>query len=135
LDEYDHVPLTTKRYRTDNAIVRRLLLAVLFCLTAWVAFAQILPPSAGATIGALADGSSENEAEAPDRDDEPDGYWNAGCRASVSITESLWKSSVVHADLAAARSGDVFIGAGRRQRPDNLAPSRSPHLLHVPLLI
>jgi hypothetical protein len=128
-------PLTTYRHRVHNDAVHCRLLALLFCLTAWATLAQMVPASADTTTNAAAGVSSETQAGAPRGAGDSDNRWDARYRANVSVTESLWKSSVVHADLAAARSGEMFIETytvGRRDRPTG---NRSAHLLHIPLLI
>jgi hypothetical protein len=127
--------LTACRRQAHNEIVRRQLLALLFCLTAWAALAQMGPPSADAAINGAADVSSETGAGDPRGAGNSDSRWIAGNRARVSGTESLWKSSVVHADLAAARSGDVFIETSTIGRPARPPRNRSAQLLHIPLLI
>jgi hypothetical protein len=127
-------PLTTYRRRVHNDAVPRRLLALLFCLTAWVTLAQMVPPSADAPPDAAAV-SSETEAGVPAGAGNSDSRWNAGSRAYVSVTESHWKSSVVHADLAAARSGDVLIETSTVCRLDRPTRHRSAHLLQIPLLI
>lgn len=126
--------LTMQRHRVQNDAVRRRLVALLFCLAAWATLAHIVPPSADAA-NALADVCSERDAGVPGGAGDSDSRWNAGYRANVSVTESLWKSSVVHADLAAAHSGDVFIDTDTVDRRDRPTRSRSAHLLHTPLLI
>ena len=114
--------------------MRRTLLALLFCLTAWAAFVQLVPPAVDSTIAA-ADVSSNTQAGDPQGAGNPDGWWGPGYRACVSVTESLWKSSAIHADLAAERSGDGFIETRTATPGHRLAPNRSAHLLDIPLLI
>jgi hypothetical protein len=127
--------LTTRRRRRHNGAVRRRLIVLLFCLAAWATFAQVVPPAADAATRAVAPVLSETAADVPGGTSGSDSRWNAGYRANVSATESLWKSSVVHADLAAARSGRVLATAYTVDRREPPARHRPPHLLHVPLLI
>jgi hypothetical protein len=125
--------LTSASDRPDNGHVRLRWLALLFCLLAWATPAQIGPGSSDAFISAPAD-SSDTEAGGPSHPGETESRWNAGYRANVPVA-SLWKSSAVHAHLAAAPSGAVVIAAHIVDRSDRPARYRSPHLLHVPLLI
>jgi hypothetical protein len=128
--------LTTFRHGVHNDAVRLRLLALLFCLTAWAAFAQLVPPAVDSTTAA-ADVSSNTEAGTRHGagNGHSDGRWEAGYRACVSVTESLWRSSAIHADLAAERSSGGLIETRTATPRHRLAPDRSAHLLHIPLLI
>jgi hypothetical protein len=111
--------------------MRRCLVAMVFCLTAWIVVAAVQPsanaaPSAGAVPTA--------EAQAPDGAGHSDSRWVAGQRAFFSVTESLWKSSVLHADLAAVLARETFVAIDASVRPPKFANHRSVHLRHVPLL-
>ncbi len=111
----------------------RLLLAILLSVTAWATLAQLLQPSAA--VAHAAHISAETEARRPGSTGDSDTRWGAGDRASVSVTESLWKSSVVHAQLAGTPSGNVFVETDVSPRRDRPAHYRSSHLIHIPLLI
>jgi len=119
--------------------VRRWLLAFLFCSLAWTAPAQMGAPAVGsdaATIrAATADVPCESGAAVPQDPGGRSSQWIAADRASASVTESVWKSSLVHAALAAARSTDLFVRTAPPDRRDRPSSHRSPHLRHAPLLI
>lgn len=127
--------VTTYGRRAHNDAVRLRLLALLFCVTAGAALAQTVPPSADNTTRATAEIFSERQAGVPGSTGDSDSRWNAGYRADASVTESLWKFSVVHADLAAAPSGGVSTEAYTANRRDRPARNRLAHLRHIPLLI
>ena len=114
--------------------MRRLLLALLFCSTAWAVFARVPPAPAQATRTAVVAVSSEMEAGTP-RSTGAESQWQVAYRVQVSTTESLWRSSAVHADLAAAPSGDVFVETATVDHRARPARTPSAHLLDIPLLI
>lgn len=114
--------------------MRPRLLALLFFLTAWITLAHLLPHSGAATKPA-ADVSSEAQAGVPEGSGDSDARWIAEHRATASVAGSIWKSSAVHADLAAAPSGNAVAAADTVGRLDRPTPTRSAHLRHTPLLI
>jgi hypothetical protein len=61
--------------------------------------------------------------------------WRAQDHTAAAVTESLWKSAPVHAELAGTRSEPAFDGAGAASSPDPPAPAAPPYLRHTPLLI
>jgi hypothetical protein len=64
-----------------------------------------------------------------------DRQWRAPHHAIAAVTESVWKSAPVHAELAATPSPRVFDAARASSSPD---PPRRPaphYLRHTPLLI
>lgn len=64
-----------------------------------------------------------------------DGQWHLAPRTNASLTESLWKSFLIHADLAGVRCADLFVAHHTADPPDR--PARhSPNLpRRIPLLI
>jgi len=113
-------------------VLRRALLAAVFCVIAWTAGVQTMSQdrdtgprlvAACAVTGETQPGSGS------------DGLWHAAPRADAALTESFWKSSKVHASLAATRSAGLFV---TRHPADPPARSSrySPGLpRRIPLLI
>jgi hypothetical protein len=126
--------LTTPRHGGHNDQVRRLLLACLFCLTAWAALALMAAPSVDASDAGAAVASC-TDARSPQGAGNSDGRWDRAHGACVSASESRWNSAAGHADLATGRSG-IVLSETRSATPGNrLDPQRPAHLRHVPLLI
>ncbi len=112
----------------------RLLLAAVFCVVAWATVALTTPRPADSQE-AVASAAPCTPVDDPGTGTS-DGQWHAGSRASAAITESLWKLSPVHADLAGARCGDLFETAPalpRRHCAFRRTPDHRP--LRIPLLI
>jgi hypothetical protein len=65
----------------------------------------------------------------------PDKQWRARHHAIAAVTESIWKSALVHAELAAAPSACAFDAPRAASSPDPPVRPASPYLLHTPLLI
>ena len=65
----------------------------------------------------------------------PEKQWRAQHHAIAAVTESIWKSALVHAELAAAPSARAFDAPRAASSPDPPVRSASPYLLHTPLLI
>jgi hypothetical protein len=111
------------------------LLAILFCAFLWATVAHVAPASSNAIITAAgADGCSQRND--PQSTGDSDRQWDARPHTNASITESVWKSPLVHAELASARCNDAFAATRNAELP---APRRSRpapgHLLRIPLLI
>lgn len=64
-----------------------------------------------------------------------DQQWRAGQQTIAAVTESVWKSSPVHAALAATRSALLFDAARAVSSPDPPIRSAPHYLRHTPLLI
>ena len=113
---------------------RDVVLAVLLSVCAWAPAAQFLPEPSHALVPAA---SAETGVHPVDSDstDDPDGQWNAAARAAASITESVWKFSVVHADLAGARCSRLTAPAVTIVSPDLRTRPAPGRLLSLPLLI
>ena len=100
----------------NGIVLRQLVLAALVCLSMWAATG----------------GSREQDppyiADGPDR-------WSAVQQTSVCLTESIWKSQPLHAQVARAgclgRLDDRRGGDAARRQTLNAAP----HLHDIPLLI
>jgi hypothetical protein len=66
---------------------------------------------------------------------ESDQHWRAQHHTIAAVTESVWKSAVVHADLAASRTAMPFDVAPATSSPDPPVRSAPLYLRHTPLLI
>jgi hypothetical protein len=64
-----------------------------------------------------------------------DQHWRAQHHAITAATESVWKSALVHAELAATRTALPFDTTRAASSPDPPAPSAPHYLRHTPLLI
>ena len=64
-----------------------------------------------------------------------DEQWRSAHHAIAVVTESVWKSSPVHAGLGAARVARLFEIARFVSSPGPPAASTPHYLLHTPLLI
>ena len=118
---------------TQLAVLRRLLLVALFCLSAWVTADRVAAfSSEGATAVA---GTASHLTEIPASSHGPDYRLDAGPRTSASVTESVWRSQLLHAELAGVcwpdRCDVVRRGDGPPRRPRDV----SRHLYNLPLLI
>jgi len=111
-------------------VVRWVLLAAVLCLPAWATIDRALAVSSAAAGGATA-----VSLDAPCGTDSPDARWDAGRRAGVSITESIWRSQLHHAELAGVACPDRLDPARQGERPHPWTPPAPPHLHRIPLLI
>jgi hypothetical protein len=128
--------LTPLQSTGHNGDVRRFLLALVFGAVAWAAIAHPVTPTAGAGLDTIAAGGSADAPSAsPAGPDDSDSAWIAAARTHISVTESLWKSSDVHAELAGARPGVVNDEAMPDRRGDRPDRDGSAHLRHIPLRI
>ena len=64
-----------------------------------------------------------------------DQRWRAQHHAIAAATESVWKSALVHAELAATRTALPFDTTRAASSPDPPARSAPHYLRHTPLLI
>ena len=70
--------------------------------------------------------------------DEPgdaDQQWRARQHTIAAVTDSIWKSALVHADLAATSSPGLFDTARAASSPDPPVRHTPHYLRHTPLLI
>jgi hypothetical protein len=114
-------------------VLRRLLLAVLLCLSAWAAADRLAPDTAaGVSLAAAAPSG-----EAPDERQQGDGHWRAPLPLEVHA-ERVSSTREMHVHVAALPSGS-YAERGRLTRLRHTvrrpAPSRPPHLHDTPLLI
>jgi hypothetical protein len=115
-------------------LVRRLtLIAIGLSALLWTAAAHtpVAPDRAVAIAGG---GARAMAGETPEPSDS-DRQWRARRLTVAAVTESVWKSSPVHAALAssvAPRTLDLSLAPSS---PDPPARSALPYLRHTPLLI
>ena len=108
------------------------LAAIVFCSTLWAAFGQIAPES----LAAPASTPSAAIAQAPDGcTTDTDGEWTPQHGAAASITESAWKTRILHAGFSAAANARAVVGEALTDSPAARAPAAPSYLLHRPLLI
>jgi hypothetical protein len=88
--------------------------------------AHAITTMASADASAVTGGSPEGES---------DQQWRNAHHAIAVVTESVWKSSPVHAGLGATRVTRLFEVARFVSSPDPPATSTPHYLLHTPLLI
>jgi hypothetical protein len=111
----------------------RLILAVLFCVSALAAADRTIAAAPGhdeTTIDVAA-----YEPDAPGTEAPNERQWNAGSSREASITGSIWRSQALHAELAGASHSHGVIISPR----DATAPASKPrpphHPQNIPLLI
>jgi hypothetical protein len=110
-----------------------MLLALGLSALLWTASARPSAPAddgmARSAVGSsLLTGDSHGPAES-------DEQWRSQLPTIAAVTESVWKSALVHAELAGTPSPRVFETAHAVSSPDPPTPSTPHHLRHTPLLI
>jgi hypothetical protein len=120
---------------SQNGLVRRWLVIGLG-LTAllWLATARSWPVPADDVVTMSGVESSQLAGE-PHGPGGSDHQWRAGQHAIAAVTESAWKSALVHAELAATVSARTFDTRRAASSPDPPVRSALPYLRHTPLLI
>jgi hypothetical protein len=69
------------------------------------------------------------------RPSDSDRHWRAQQQTIAAVTESVWKTALVHAALAATPAPLVFEPSLAASSPDPPVRSALPYLRHTPLLI
>jgi hypothetical protein len=119
----------------QNGRVRRLiLLAVGLSALLWTAAARTesVPADAISTMSAIDPCWLAGDSQAPSNSDQ---QWRAQHHTIAAVPESVWKSALVHAELAATPSARVFDMAHAASSPDPPVRSTPHYLRHTPLLI
>ncbi len=114
-------------------MVRRALLAALICVatSAIVGRSAIdLPQVIGPGTG-----SSWDTADSASPDTGSGRQWNASDRQAASLTESVWRSQLHHAELAGVSSVRVRVAEHRERGRLRRDRRPAPHLHTIPLLI
>ncbi len=113
--------------------MHRLILAIGLATLLWATAARTGPvPSDAITTMSGAEACAV-AGDSPDGDS--DQQWRNAHHAIAVVTESVWKSSPVHAGLGATRVARLFEIARFVSSPDPPAASTPHYLLHTPLLI
>jgi len=113
--------------------VHRFVLALGLSALLWAAAVPSAPvPLDAATTTASAEACAV-AGESPDRDSSR--QWRNAHHAIAVVTESVWKSAPVHAELGATRITRLFEIACSVTCPDPPAASAPHYLRHTPLLI
>jgi hypothetical protein len=109
------------------------LLAIGLSALLWTAAARtaLVPPDNIITSG-LESCLLAGDSHAPSDSDE---QWRAQHHTIAAVTESIWKSALVHAELAATRSARPFDTVHAASSPDPPVRSAPHYLRHTPLLI
>ena len=120
---------------SENGLVRRrLLLAIGLSALLWAGSTRTasVPPEdivAMSAVGScLLTGNPQGSSDS-------DHQWRAQRHTIAAVTESVWKSALVHAELAATPSAHPFDPVRAASSPDPPVRSALPHLRHTPLLI
>ena len=124
---------------SQNGPVRRLLLVALglsALLCASIARSGPVPtegPSEG--IVTMAADEASQFADDPHGPSQSDQQWRAQQHTIAAVTESVWKSALVHAELATAPASRTFDTRRAASSPDPPVRSTPHYLRHTPLLI
>jgi hypothetical protein len=120
---------------SQNGLVRRLiLLAIGLSALLWTAAARTGPVAPDDIIASSGVGSCLVAGDSHSPSDS-DLQWRAQHHTIAAVTESIWKSALVHAELAASGSARVFDAARAASSPDPPVRSAPHYLRHTPLLI
>ena len=126
----DHIQATSK----NGLVPRWLLLAIAVSALLWAGSTRTasVPPGDIVATSAVASCLLTGNSQGPDDSDQ---QWRAQRHTIAAVTESVWKSALVHAELAATPSARSFDPVRAASSPDPPVRSALPHLRHTPLLI
>ena len=127
--------LTGVPANSQNELVRRLmLLAIGLSALVWTAAArpETVPPDG---ISTMVDAGSCQLTGDPHCPSDSDRQWRAQQQTIAAVTESVWKTALLHAALAATPAPLVFEPSLAASSPDPPVRSALPYLRHTPLLI
>ena len=113
---------------------RSILLAMGLSALLWATTARMAPVPADDIITMSGVGSCllAGNSHGPGDSDQ---QWHAQHHPIAAVTESVWKSALVHAELAATPSARTFDTARAASSPDPPVRSAPHYLRHTPLLI
>lgn len=120
---------------SQNELVRRLmLLAIGLSALAWTAAArpETVPPDGISTMVEAGSCQLTGDSHCPS---DSDRQWRAQQQTIAAVTESVWKTALLHAALAATPAPLVFEPSLAASSPDPPVRSALPYLRHTPLLI
>jgi hypothetical protein len=115
--------------------VRRLILLALgLAALLWTAGPRTasIPPGGIIPASGIESCLMPGQSHAPGDSDQ---HWRPHRHTIATVTESLWKSALVHADLAATPSARLVDTARLPGLPDPPVDSEPHYLRHTPLLI
>ena len=112
--------------------MHRLILALGLSALLW-AGARTAPLPAAAVTAVVSSEACAVTSDSPERDSGQ--QWRKTRHAIAVVTESVWSSAPVHAELGSTRVARLFELAGFVSAPDPPAASTPHYLLHTPLLI
>ena len=117
----------------QNGLVRRLvLLAICLSVPLWTAAARSVAPDDINTMSDLGSCLLAGDAPGPSN---ADLQWGARHHTIAAVTESIWKSALVHAELGATPSARTVDTTLACSSPDPRVCSAPHYLRHTPLLI
>jgi hypothetical protein len=111
-----------------------MLLAIGLSALLWMADARTKSISPDDVV-AMSGGESCVVAADSDGPSDADRQWRAQVHTIGVVTESIWKSSLIHVELGATRSSRSVDTTLASSSPDPSAPSASHYLRYTPLLI
>jgi hypothetical protein len=91
-----------------------------------------IPPAGTVSASAVEFCLMPGQSHAPFDSDQ---HWRPHHHTIATVTESVWKSALVHAEFAATPSARVFDPARLPGSPDPPVDSEPHYLRHTPLLI
>ena len=106
--------------------------ALVWAATAGAPSGPAGPAHDAATMSVVAAAQLADHSPGPSDDDR---QWRAQRHTIAAVTESVWKSGLVHADLAATPAAHPFDTSRAASSPDPPVRSTAPYLRHTPLLI
>jgi hypothetical protein len=127
---FDRLPVTGQ-----NGLVRRsMLLAMGVSALLWTVTARTgsVPPDDIITMSGVGSCLLTGNSHGPGDSDQ---HWRAQHHTIAAVTESVWKSALVHAELAATPSARAFDTARAASSPGPPVRSAPHYLRHTPLLI
>ena len=111
-----------------------MLLAIGLSALLWTAAArpETVPPGGISTMLDAGSCQLTGDSHCPS---DSDRQWRAQQQTIAAVTESVWKTALVHAALAATPAPLVFEPSLAASSPDPPVRSALPYLRHTPLLI
>ena len=128
--KFDRIPPTSQ----NELVPRLLLLAIGLSALLWTTGARTesVPPDDIITMSGVGSSLLAGDSQAPS---DSDRQWRAQHHTIATVTESVWKSALVHAELAATRTAHSFDTVLAGSSPDPPVRSAPHYLRHSPLLI
>jgi hypothetical protein len=120
---------------SQTGLVRRsILLAIGLTALLWMAGARTgsVPPGDILKMSGVESCQLTGDSHAPSDSDQ---QWRAQQHTIAIVTESVWTSDLMHAELAATPAARAFDTARAASSPDPSARSAPHYLRHTPLLI